>query len=103
MTGSSPTPLTPLTQPADEIAARVLAVPGVVRLHPGRFGEVATYLPGRRVAGVKLGQDEVEVHVVLSFDSPIRAVAQQIHAAVAALVAVPVLVFVEDLAAPSAA
>ncbi len=88
---------------ADEIAALVLAVEGVVQLHPGRFGEVATYLPGRRVAGVKLSEQAVEVHVVLAYDTPIRAVAQQIHAAVAAVVDVPVQVYVEDLAAARAA
>ncbi|MGI4895318.1 MAG: hypothetical protein ACRYF3_09415 [Janthinobacterium lividum] len=93
----------PVVETADEVAALVLAVHGVVELHAGRFGEVATYLPGRRVVGVKLGQDRVEVHVVLSFDAPIRSVAQEIHAAVAAVVTVPVQVFIEDLAAPHAA
>ncbi len=88
---------------ADEIAGLVLAVPGVVELHPGRFGEVATYLPGRRVAGVKLGDETVEIHVVLAYGTPIRAVAQQIHAVVAAVVDVAVQVFVEDLAAAHAA
>ena len=89
--------------PADVIAALVLAVPGVVRLHEGRFGEVATYLPGRRVTGVKLDEDHVEVHVVLRSDAALRPVAQQVHAALAAVVSVPVEVFVEDLAAPGAA
>lgn len=87
----------------DVVAALVMGVPGVVELHPGRFGEVATYLPGRRVAGVKLAGDRVEVHVVLAFGLPIRAVAHEIHAVVAAVVDVPVQVFIEDLAAPNAA
>ena len=91
-----------VVETADEIAALVLSVPGVDALHPGRFGEVATYLPGRRVSGVKLAEDRVEVHVVLRFGVAIRAVAQQIHAAVAAVVAVPVQVFIEDLTAPNA-
>jgi len=93
----------PVVETADAVAALVLAVPGVARLHPGRFGEVATYLPGRRVTGVKLTDDRVEVHVVIADDEPIRALAQQIHAAVAAVVTVPVQVFVEDLAAVHAA
>ncbi|MFD4183444.1 hypothetical protein ACFWPB_20405, partial [Rhodococcus sp. NPDC058514] len=42
------------TEPADLIADAVLAVPGVAGLHGGMFGEVATYLPGRRVLGVAL-------------------------------------------------
>ncbi|MGX6607461.1 hypothetical protein ACWKSP_35850 [Micromonosporaceae bacterium Da 78-11] len=83
---------------ADDIAALVLTVPDVVRLHAGRFGEVATYLPGRRVTGIKLGDDRIEVHVVVSGQVPVRETAQLIHTAVAALVATPVHVYVEDLA-----
>jgi hypothetical protein len=83
---------------ADDIAALVLAVPDVVRLHAGRFGDVATYLPGRRVAGVKLSDDQIEVHVVVAGQRPVRETAQLIHAAVATLVATPVHVYVEDVA-----
>jgi hypothetical protein len=82
---------------ADEIAAVTLAVPDVVRLHAGRFGEVATYLPGRRVTGVKLGDDLIEVHVVIGGQVPVQQTAQSIHEAVATLVATPVHVFVEDV------
>jgi len=84
---------------ADEIAALVLGVPDVVRLHAGRFGEVATYLPGRRVTGVKLGDDLIEVHVVITGQVPVQQTAQAIHEAVATLVAMPVHIFVEDVAA----
>ena len=100
VTGVTAAPTTPVVvvEPADLVAAAVLAVPGVAGLHPGRFGEVATYLPGRRVTGVKLGTDVVEVHVVATSASPLLAVAQQIHAAVSAVVDAPVQVFVEDLA-----
>ena len=83
---------------ADLVAAAVLAVPGVVRLHPGRFGEVGTYLPGRRVAGIRLTDAVAEVHVVLEVGEPVQAVAQQVHAVVAAVVDVPVRVVVDDLA-----
>jgi uncharacterized alkaline shock family protein YloU len=85
---------------ADEVAALVLSVPGVVRLHAGMFGEAATYLPGRRVAGIKLGDDLVEVHIVVAHGTPIRDTAQRIHTVVAAAVAAPVHVFVEDIDAP---
>ena len=84
---------------ADEIAALVLDVADVVRLHAGRFGEVATYLPGRRVTGVKLGDDLIEVHVVITGRVPVQQTAQAIHEAVATLIATPVHVFIEDLAA----
>jgi uncharacterized alkaline shock family protein YloU len=82
---------------ADDVAALVLGVPGVVRLHAGVFGEAATYLPGRRVSGIKLGDDLIEVHVVVANGAPIREIAQQIHTVVAAAVAAPVHVFVEDV------
>jgi uncharacterized alkaline shock family protein YloU len=82
---------------ADQVAALVLSVPGVSRLHAGVFGEAATYLPGRRVTGIQLGDGLVEVHVVVAHGTPIRDTAQQIHTVVAALVAAPVHVFVEDV------
>jgi hypothetical protein len=94
----SGTVIDPVPTTADDIAALVLAVPDVVRLHAGRFGEVATYLPGRRVTGVKLGDDEIEVHVVVAGQQPVRETAQLIHAAVATLAATPVHVYVEDVA-----
>lgn len=93
----------PVIETAEEVAVLVLAVPGVAQLHAGRFGEVATYLPGRRVTGVKLTDDRVEVHVVVRFGEPLRAVAAHIHAVVAAVVTVPVQVFIEDLTAAHAA
>ena len=48
----------------DRLAAAVLAVPGVEALHPGMFDEVGTYLPGRRVAGIRITDHAVDVHVV---------------------------------------
>jgi hypothetical protein len=95
----SGTVIDPVAATADDIAARVLAIPDVVRLHPGRFGEVATYLPGRRVTGVKLGSDLIEVHVVIAGKAPARQTAQLIHATVASLVATPVHVYIDDVAA----
>jgi len=82
---------------ADQVVRAVLAVPGVVRLHAGAFGEVATYLPGRAVTGVRLRPDASEVHLVVSTDRPIPAVARDVHEAVRHLVPGPVSVFVEDV------
>jgi hypothetical protein len=76
-----------LARTVDELALLVLAVPGVVRLHGGGYGEIGTYLPGRRVAGVKLTDDRIEVHVVLAAGVPVRDAAQRIHAALAAVTA----------------
>jgi hypothetical protein len=55
-----------------EIAAAVLAHPGVERLDGGPFGSVASYLPGRRVVGVQIGADgeSVELAVVARLGTP---------------------------------
>ena len=85
---------------ADQVAEAVLAVPGVNGLHAGVLGEAATYLPGRRVNGVKVTDDSCEVHVVLDADTPVRQTADTVRAAVEPLVDGPVHVIVEDIAAP---
>ena len=85
---------------AERVASAARSVTGVVDLHTGRFGEVATYLPGRRVDGVRLGDELAEVHVVLTHGCDVRATAERIRAAVTPLVDTEVLVAVEDLVAP---
>ena len=83
---------------ADDIAALVRATPGVTGLHPGLFGEVATYLPGRRVTGVRVTDGVVDVHVILDAAVPLRATAAAVRAAVAAVVpGSAVNVTVEDI------
>lgn len=81
----------------DVIAAAVLAVDGVADLHGGMFGEAATYLPGRRVAGIRTGEQGTEVHVSLLFGYPLRSTAQVVRDAVAPLVSGSVHVVVEDV------
>jgi hypothetical protein len=51
--------------PADAVARAVLACPVVAGLADEGL---ATYLPGRRVAGVRLDDDRCEVAVVLRLD-----------------------------------
>lgn len=87
------------TDPADSIAEAVLAVPGVAALHPGMFGEVGTYLPGRRVTGVRITNDGVDVHVTVHEGVDVRATAAAVRDA-AALVAPgsTVNITVEDIA-----
>jgi len=82
---------------ADQVAAAVLAVRGVTGLHGGMFGETATYLPGRRVPGVRLTEDVTDIHLSLAYGAPVFATAQQVRTAVAALVPGPVNVTVEDV------
>ncbi|GLY06586.1 MULTISPECIES: hypothetical protein [Actinoplanes] len=87
----------PVAVTVDAIVRAVLAVPGVVRLHGGPFGEAGTYLPGRRVPGIRLGDDRAEVHVTVTGRVPLTATARLVHAAVAPLVTVPVHVRIEDV------
>lgn len=87
----------PSLEPADVIRATVLAVPGVADMHSGTFGEVGTYLPGRRVDGVRIRADVTEVHVALTWGSPVLAVADDIRAAVEPLVGTPVDVSIQDV------
>ncbi|MCK0176087.1 hypothetical protein [Mycolicibacterium sp. F2034L] len=70
--------------PADTVAALALAVPGVAALHPGMFGEVGTYLPGRRVTGVRIRDDAVDVHITVWDTVPVRDTAAAVRDAVAA-------------------
>ncbi len=63
---ADPSPAPRGVELADEVAAAVLSVDGVVGLHGGMFGEAATYLPGRRVTGVRLGENATEVRLTLA-------------------------------------
>ncbi|CAN5338141.1 hypothetical protein BH11ACT6_BH11ACT6_00130 [soil metagenome] len=85
------------TELVDEIASAVTAVAGVADLHGGMFGEAATYLPGRRVPGIRLNDEDTEIHVSLLFGYHVRDTAEAVRDAVAQLVAGPVHVTVEDV------
>ncbi len=84
-------------EPADVVAAAVRGVPGVADLHAGMFGEVGTYLPGRRIPGVRLGESDTDIHVSIVFGAPVRETAQAVRRAVAPLVVGPVCVSIEDV------
>lgn len=71
-------------------------MPGVTGLHGGEFGTVATYLPGRRVTGIRIA-DTCAVHVTVRYPADLFATAERIRAAVRAVVDVPVDVTIEDL------
>ncbi len=71
---------------ADLVAEAVLACPVVAALAADGF--VATFLPGRRVAGVRIAEDVCEVAVVLRLDgSPLPDMAEQVRRAVTPVVA----------------
>ncbi|WP_132992643.1 Asp23/Gls24 family envelope stress response protein [Gordonia zhaorongruii] len=82
---------------ADTVAEAALAVPGVTELHPGLFGEVATYFPGRRVAGVALRDEDGEVHIVADVTSDLQAVAAQVRDIAEKLTGLQIAVTVEDI------
>ncbi len=85
----------------DAVVAAALSCPEVARMSGGLVGEVATYLPGRRVVGVRVRDEEVEVHIVARWGRPLTEVADAVHQAVR-----PVSggrrssVFVEDIDSP---
>ena len=72
-----------MSDPA-ELAAAVLAHPGVARLDGGPFGTVASFLPGRRVDGVRIGvgDEPVELAVVARLGTPLPQLAAELGAIV---------------------
>lgn len=85
----------------DPIVAAVLACPLVAALHGGRDGQAVTYLPGRRVTGIRITADEVAIHVVARYPAVMDQVADQIRRAVAPLApGLRIDVAIEDLAVP---
>ena len=88
---------------ADLVAAAVRACPLVADLHGGAFGEVATYLPGRRIPGIRIDEFAITVHVVARFPAVLSQVADEVRAAVAPYSgAKAVDVVIEDIAVPGA-
>lgn len=68
----------------DAIAAAIATCPSVSGLSGGIAGEIATYLPGRRVTGVRLTTDKVEVHVIARYGCTLHEVDAEVRGAVAA-------------------
>lgn len=85
----------------------MLAHPAVVRMSGGAFGTVASYLPGRRVVGVRLPlaeTDPVELAVVARLGVPLPRLAEELGAAVVAVLGpVAVDVTVADVEAAEVA
>ena len=85
----------------EAVAAAALGCPLIADLTGGHFGEVATYLPGRRILGVREVDGTVEVHVVAKWGTPLPEVADVVRAAVASHAGgQPVVVFVDDIEVP---
>ncbi|MGZ4575510.1 MAG: hypothetical protein ACXVXY_11020 [Mycobacteriaceae bacterium] len=67
----------------DAIAAATSGCPAVAGLHEGGARAVATYLPGRRVVGVRVEDHRVLVSVVLASGSSVRSLEAQVRSALA--------------------
>jgi hypothetical protein len=100
--------------PPEDLATRIAEVvqrcPDVAALSGGLVGEIASYLPGKRVHGVRVREDSVEVHVVGIYGPPLDVIAEQVRTAVLSLalgrrvdVGIDDLMTVEELAEQRAA
>jgi len=86
------------TYDVDAIAAATLACSAVAGLHEAGNRAVATYLPGRRVVGVRVDDRRVLVSVVLASGFPVQSLEAQVRRALAPHVGSrPVDVHVADL------
>ncbi|WP_433496707.1 hypothetical protein ACQP1K_17070 [Sphaerimonospora sp. CA-214678] len=82
-----------------DVAARVMSCPGVAGLSTGPFGTLATYLPGKVVPGVSVRDDEIEVHLVARYGTPLPELAASVREALGDLsTGRRVNVTIEDLA-----
>ncbi|MEP9417269.1 hypothetical protein ABLE92_23415 [Gordonia sp. VNQ95] len=82
---------------AEAIERAVSVIDGVSGLHGGVFGEIATYLPGGRVNGVRLTDSGGEVHVILDIGHDLRAVAEHVSQVASEIAGKPIDVTVEDV------
>jgi len=69
----------------DAVAAAVAGCAGVSALDGGPFGEVASYLPGRKVPGVVVADGRVAVQVRSQWGVPAADLAAKITAVLASL------------------
>lgn len=91
---------TPLASTADDVAAAVLAHPAVARLDGGPFGTIASYLPRRRLLGVRVGEpgEPAAIAVVVRPGFALPRLADELGAAVRGVLGpVPVDVTFSDV------
>jgi len=85
----------------DAVSTAALSCPQVADLSGGLVGEVATYLPGRSVTGVRLTDDEVEIHIVARWGTNLPDVADAVRRAVKPVTGnLRTSVYVEDIELP---
>jgi hypothetical protein len=87
---------------ADAVAAATIGCRWVAGLSPGPFGDVASYLPHRRIVGVRVTEDHLEVRIVALWGPPLSRVGEEVRAAVRPVAGnLPVEVFIDDIEFPS--
>ena len=68
------------------IAGRVDEIPQVVRRSGGAVGVVAAYLPGERITGLRVTNDQrLQLHVVMASGSTVDELESQVLAAIGGL------------------
>jgi hypothetical protein len=88
----------------DDIYAAVLGCPGVAGLGTGMIGELATYLPGRRVPGIRVTPELVQLEVCAIWGPSARQIGDQIWAALASVVTDrPIEIVITDISPPTIA
>jgi hypothetical protein len=85
----------------DAVAVAVRGCAGVSGLDGGRYGDVTTYLPGRAVAGVAVGDGRVRVQVRAVWNTEVPVLAAAITTALASVTRDrPVDVLIADIDDP---
>ncbi|CAN5669510.1 hypothetical protein BH20ACT1_BH20ACT1_12520 [soil metagenome] len=82
----------------DAVAQVVAQCPSVARLTRGSGVEAVAYLPGRRVEGIRIVDDHLEVHVVARYGPTMSEVADEIRLALRPTLGEgPVAIVIDDL------
>jgi len=94
--------VTPSDVDVDAIARSVERCPGVASLSSGPTGLAVSYLPGRRVEGVRVTDEVVEVHVVARWGVTAQVVDGEVRGAVSSMTAGRrVDLYIEDVEVPT--
>lgn len=70
----------------DAVHDAVASCPGVAGVGGGGLGALATYLPGRRIPGVRVSPEAVEVEIRMQWGAAARQVVADVRAALAPVV-----------------
>ncbi len=85
----------------DAVARAATSCNSVAGLSPGPFGDVATYLPHRRVHGVRIAADHLEVRIVATWGPQLPGLGEVVRMAVRPVAGtLPVEIFIDDIELP---